>query len=94
MAKFIYDAALDCMVEKNTRAPMVDPDEWEPTVPRLTLDIQGYQSPMTGEWIGDRRTERNHMQEHDVIPAAELRKLRKLKNKRFIEKHGLHSLAE
>jgi hypothetical protein len=92
MAKYVYRDGR--MVDKDTGEPMVDPDEWTPTVPRLTLDIAGYHSPITNEWIGDRRSERYHMQEHDVIPAADLGKPKKLKNKRFIEKHGLQHLAE
>lgn len=94
MARYVYDKERGCMVHKDTREPMVNPDEWTPTVPRLTLDIQGYNSPITGEWIGDKKTEREHMKAHDVIPAAEIRKPKKLKNQRFIEKHGLQGLAE
>ncbi len=94
MATYVYDKNLGQMVEKNTREPMVNRDEWEPTVPRVTFDIQGYQSPITGEWLGSKRDERRHMEEHGAVHAAELRKPKKLKNERFIKKHGLEHLSD
>jgi len=91
MAKFVYNKDLDCMVDKITREPMVS-GEWTPRAP-MVFGFDEYASPISGEPIGDRATEKAHMAKHDVIPAAELRAPRKLKNERFINKHGLQSLG-
>lgn len=92
MATFVYRNGQ--MVNKATGEPMVNRDEWVPVTPRVVSDIDPYQSPVTGEPITSRNQERDHMKEHNVIPTAELRKPSKLKNERFIEKHGLQHLAE
>ena len=68
---------------------------WKPVAPRVFSDIEPYQSPASGEYIGGRAAKRDDLKKHDCIDAAELgRAPRKLKNKRFIKKHGLESLSE
>jgi hypothetical protein len=33
-------------------------------------DIQGYQSMITGEWIGSRSTHRTHLRQHQVVEVG------------------------
>lgn len=90
MSKYVYRHGR--MVDKETGDPMVTGNEV--CLPRMVRPIQEYHSPITGELITDRRQERDHMAKHGMVHTAEIRKPRKLKNERFIKKHGLHRLAE
>jgi len=94
MAKFVYDPALGRMVDAETGELMV-PEDGPVALPRLVRPIDGYQSPVDGTWIDDRKQEREHMAKHGVVHTAETKGApRKLKNERFIKKHGLQHLAE
>jgi hypothetical protein len=83
------------MVDKATGAPMND-GPWQPATPMVYGDLPGYQSPIDGRWIEGRRARAYDMQSNncvdgnDMIPAGG----RKLKNRRFAEKHGLTHLLE
>ena len=92
MARYVYDADQGCMVNKGTGEPMVTGKAV--ALPRLIRPIAEYESPITGEMITDRRQEREHMAKHNVVHTAEIKKPRKLKNERFIKKHGLQHLSE
>lgn len=92
MAVYIYSKEQGRMVDKATGEPMVT-GPWSPTVPLIVSDIEAYQSPVDGTAITSRSQEREHMARHGVIHAADKGKPRKLKNRRFIEKRGLQSLA-
>lgn len=98
MAVFVYDRNLGIMVNKETREPMVDPfAPFKPVTPMTIPDIEPYQSPVSGEYIGGRRSKVDDLKRHNCIDAAELPSPTggKLKNKRFAEKHGLtHLLKE
>jgi len=94
MATFVFDRARGCMVDKATGEPM-NQGPWKPVTPMTFGDIEPYQSPVTGEYVSGRRAKRDDLEKHGCIDAAEFgRKPRKLKNKRFIEKHGLQRFAE
>lgn len=92
MAKYVYDAAQKRMVDKNTGEPMVS-GPWRPVAPRVSSDIEPYQSPVDGTMICSRSKEREHMRQHGVHHVADERKPKKLVNRRFIEKHGLWKYA-
>jgi len=38
--------------------------------PMIQADIAGYQSQVTGEWIGSRSTHRQHLKEHRLIEVG------------------------
>lgn len=40
----------------------------EPCAPMVVRDVPEYESPVTGEPIGSRSTEREHMKKHDALP--------------------------
>lgn len=88
------------MVEKDTGLPMLNQEERARPlqVPRVFGDMEGYTSPVTGEWIEGRRARRYDLEKNNCVPAQDLKpydyKGRKLKNKRFIEKRGLQHLSE
>jgi hypothetical protein len=92
MAKFVWDGAR--MVNKDTGEPMVSGD-WVPAVPQVIPDMEGYCSPIDGTWIEGRRARRYDLERSNSIDAREFRpEPRKLKNERFIKKHGLQHLSE
>lgn len=93
MPKFVYDKDQGRMVEKGTGEPMVTGD-WVPVAPRVVSDIEPYSSPITGEAITSRQHEKKHMAEHGVVHRADYASTKKLKNERFIRKHGLQGLAD
>lgn len=98
MATYVYDHARQMMVDKDTGLPMLNQSERAAPlqVPRVFGDLPGYQSPIDGRWIEGRRARKYDMESNncvdanDFIPAGG----RKLKNERFIKKHGLERLAE
>jgi hypothetical protein len=92
LARFVYDPSQDRMVDRETGEPMVSGNGV--AIPRLVRPLTPYESPITGEMIEDRRQERDHMSKHGVVHTADIKKPRKLKNERFIKKHGLQHLAE
>jgi hypothetical protein len=92
MARFVFDADQGRMVNKETGEPMVTGKAV--ALPRMIRPMNEYQSPITGEMITDRRQEREHMAKHGVVHTAEIKQPRKLKNERFIKKHGLQHLSE
>jgi hypothetical protein len=93
LARYVYDASVGRMVDKDTGELMV-PEDGPVALPRIARPITPYASPITGEVIEDRRQEREHMAKHGVVHTADIKKPRKLKNERFIKKHGLQHLAE
>lgn len=95
MPVYIHDPETGRMIDKATGEPMVS-DEQLKTVPPLPAtfgDIPGYESPITGEWIEGRRAKRYDLEKHNCIDANEISKPKKLKNERFVKKHGLESLT-
>jgi hypothetical protein len=89
----MYDPFLNRMIDKETGELMV-PEDGPVAMPRVARPITPYNSPITGEVIEDRRQEREHMAKHGMVHTADISKPRKLKNERFIKKHGLQHLAE
>lgn len=88
------------MVDKHTGEPMLTKAERNRPlqVPRGFGDFEGYESPVTGEWVDGRRARRYDLEKNDCVPAQDLKPYgysgRKLKNRRFIEKRGLQELSE
>lgn len=81
------------MVNKETGEPMVSGD-WKPVTPQVFGDLEGYYSPIDGSWIEGRRARRYDLEKNNCVDANDLSTPKKLKNKRFIEKHGLQHLSE
>lgn len=82
-------------VDKTTGEPMkLDPD-WKPEAPRTWASMPEYQSPVTGERIGDRRQREDDMKRHGCIDANDMRPddAGKFRNPSFIRKHGLQKQA-
>lgn len=61
--------------------------------PYVVGDIEPYQSPVDGKVVGGRRERRDDLKRNNCVDANDLRTPKKLKNKRFIEKHGLQKLG-
>lgn len=96
MPVYIYDGARGMMVDRATGEPMLSDEERARALatPMSFGDIAGYASPVTGEWIDGRRAKRYDLEKHDCIDANEFgRKPKKLKNERFVKKHGLQHLT-
>jgi hypothetical protein len=98
MAKFVYDKARGIMVNKDTREPMLTEAERAQPVqaPKVFGDLPGYQSPVDGSWIEGRRARKYDLEKNNCVDANDFAPAggRKLKNKRFVEKHGLQKLAD
>lgn len=80
------------MVDKHTGEPMVT-GPWQPVAPRVFGDLPGYQSPIDGRWIEGRKARRYDLESNNCVEAGDS-KPRKLRNRRFAEKHGLTHLLE
>jgi hypothetical protein len=98
MPTFVYDRALGVMVDKVTRAPMVDPNApFVPSTPMTIPDIAPYQSPVTGEYISGRRAKADDLKRNNCIDANDLPRKTDgtYRNRQFAEKRGLtHLLKE
>ena len=100
MAKYVYDREQDRMVNKETGLPMVGNYEASRPLqaPRTFGDLEGYQSPITGEWIDGRRARKYDLEKHGCVPHQDTKPYgysgRKLKNKKFAEKRGLTHLLD
>jgi len=95
MTKFVYDADLDCMVNKATGEPMNAPGAPLAT-PMTFKDTPGYRSPIDGSWIEGRRARKYDMESNNCVDANDLPSPTggKLKNERFAKKHGVEHLLE
>jgi hypothetical protein len=82
------------MVDKRTGEPMNPGDNGgPPPCPQIISDIEPYQSPVTGEYVGGRRAKRYDLEKNNCVDANELgRSLGgKLRNPRFAKKWGMES---
>jgi hypothetical protein len=97
MAIYVYDKALDRMVDKDT-GELMNPEPFDGPfpAPRVVKDIDPYISPATGEYVSGRRAKRDDLAKSGCIDAADLPGLGgKFKNARFAKKRGLeHLLTE
>lgn len=84
------------MVDKATGLPMLNQSERAAPVqcPRVYGDLDGYRSPIDGSWIEGRRARRYDMEKNNCVDANEISKPKRLKNERFVRKHGLERLSE
>jgi hypothetical protein len=86
------------MVDKSTRAPMVDPSApFRPVTPMHIPDIAPYQSPVTGEYISGRRAKADDLARNNCVDAADLPRVTdgKFRSRKFAENRGLtHLLKE
>jgi len=98
MAKYVYDKERGCMVDKATGLPMLDQEERARPLqaPRVFGDLPGYSSPIDGTWVDGRRARKYDLEKNNCVDGNDFApsKPRKLKNKRFVEKHGLQHLSE
>ena len=92
MPTFVYDKTLDCMVDKDTRAPMNQPDAPMAT-PMVMRDTPGYASPIDGKWIDGRRARKYDLQKNNCVDAGDMAP-KKLKNAKFAAKHGMTHLLD
>lgn len=95
MAVYVHDPDTGRLVDKKTGEPMVSDEQLKtvPPLPQFFSDIEGYASPVTGEWIEGRRARRYDLEKHNCVDANEISKPKKLKNERFVKKHNLHHLT-
>lgn len=98
MAKYVFDKDRGIMVDKETRLPMLNQEERARPVqaPRVFGDLPAYRSPIDGKLVDGRRARRYDMESNNCVDANDFipEGGRKLKNKRFVEKHGLQKFAE
>lgn len=96
MPSYVYCKERGMMVEKdNPTCPMLsDAERAKPLqVPQVFGDLDGYQSPVDGAWIDGRRARRYDLEKNNCVDGNEVSAPKKLKNERFIKKHGLEKLA-
>ena len=92
MSTYVYDPALDRLVDKETGQPMVS--EYGPVpLPMVYGDTPPYRSPIDGRWIEGRRARRYDLESNNCIEAGD-RPVKKLRNERFARKHGLERMLE
>ena len=98
MATYVYDREKDCMVDKETRLPMLTAEERaRPLQTPVTYgDLPGYRSPVDGKWIEGRRARQYDMQSNGCIDANDLPKKTtgKLRSAKFAAKHGVSHMVE
>jgi hypothetical protein len=98
MPTYVYNRALDCMVDKETGLPMLNQEERaRPLQTPMTYgDLPGYRSPIDGKWIEGRRSRQYDLQANNCIDANDLpsKTNGKLKNAKFAKKHGVEHLLE
>ena len=96
MATYVYDKERGCMVDKATGEPMLTEEERARPVPtpRVFGDYAGYASPIDGTWIEGRRARKYDMEKHGCVDANDFSQPKKLKNRRFAEKHNATHLLE
>ncbi len=94
MPTFVYRNGR--MVDKATGEPMVSDKNRArpPAAPRVFGDFEGYQSPITGDWIEGRRARKYDLERHNCVDGNDIGSPSggKLKNERFAKKHGLEHL--
>lgn len=98
MPTYVFDRVQNCMVDKETRRPMLtEAERSRPLQTPMTIgDLPGYQSPIDGKWIEGRRARQYDLQSNNCIDANDLPKKTsgKLKNAKFAKKHGAEHLLE
>ncbi len=97
MATYVYDQSSGQMIDKATGLPMLNQEERARPLqtPQAFGDLPGYQSPIDGRWVEGRRARKYDMESNNCVDANDLSSgPRKLKNKRFAEKHGLQHLTD
>lgn len=93
MAVYVYDRERGGMVDKATREPM-NAGPWRPATPMVMGDTPAYRSPIDGSWVEGRRARKYDLEKNNCIDANDLGAPMKLKNQRFVEKHGLQHLTD
>jgi len=97
MATYVFDRDRGIMVDKDTGLPMLNQAERAAPLqlPRVFGDYDGYQSPITGEWIEGRRARKYDMEKHNCVDGNDVSSGPKgLKNERFAKKRGLEHLLD
>jgi hypothetical protein len=62
---YVFDQKTNKLVPKDEFYSAVDVN-----APMVMADIQGYQSQVTGEWIGSRSLHRQHLKEHRLVEVG------------------------
>ena len=77
------------MVNKATGLP--DPEKpFVPVAPMVIGDIEPYQSPIDGSYVGGRRSKRYDLEKNNCIDAGDMPSLGgKFRNEKFCAKRGL-----
>lgn len=81
---FIFDPKTNKLVEKSEYYGSA-----EPTSAYVMPDIQGYQSQVTGEWIGSRSQHRQHLKEHRLVEVGNEIKAHTAKRETQIDRAGI-----
>lgn len=65
-------------------------------VPAFIPDIQPYLSPVDGKYVSGRAARRDDLKKHNCVEAPPFKRKgeQRLRNERFIKKHGLERVAE
>lgn len=61
----------------------------EVNAPMVLPDIQGYQSQVTGEWIGSRSQHRQHLKEHRLVEIGNETKAHMTKPAQKVDREGI-----
>ena len=97
----VYVCRNGVMVDRDTGEPMLTEEEAARPLqaPRVFGDYDGYQSPVSGEWVEGRRAREEDLKKTGCVAHQDLQPYgythKKFKNRKFAEKRGLtHLLSE
>ena len=94
MARYVYSASLDAMINADTGERMV-PKGAPLATPMVMHDTPAYRSPIDGSLIEGRRARRYDLEKNNCVDANDFSSGQgKLKNARFAKKRGLEHLLE
>ncbi len=98
MPTYVFDRVHNCMVDKDTRRPMLtEAERSRPLQTPMTVgDLPGYQSPIDGKWIEGRRARQYDLQSNNCIDAGDMKSPTggKLRNAEVAKKHNATHLLE
>lgn len=95
MARYVWDSARMKFVDPKTREPMPIENENAICMPMIISDIEPYQSPIDGAYVGGRASRREDLKKHGCVPYEPTSKRPKgFGNPRFAAKHGLRLSEE
>lgn len=90
MARYVWDKERRKFVDPVTRELMPIKDDNAICTPMIISDIEPYQSPIDGAYVGGRASRREDLKKHDCVPYEPTKsKPKGFSNPKFAKKHRL-----